>query len=361
MELIELPLSKISPSAFQPRETFPKEELEELAESMKEFGLLNPILVRKNGDGTYQIIAGERRWRAAQLAKMKNIMAFVKETTDERQRLESLIENVHRKDLNVIEKGRGMMEIFKVFGLDLKPKEIANKINTMTTRKDSSAIDADEIKISNILKKTHVKPRVIRQWLESISAEPKIIEDYLKTPEEERISEDIIARVSTIKEPELQKRTYEKIKKDEMSAPKASKFVSQIKKLPPKMREAVLTTDIPIEIIGDQEVGYDIEIPEEEIAKLREAVVNGEKETASVLAQEIVQERGRHRRNWQSHNQILAFLDNLFCPYCGKSASSHMRWICHSDHSIDDAKDQAKDNFEESTKRKEPDPRFLKT
>ena len=262
MELIELPLNKISPSAFQPRETFPKEELEELAESMKEYGLLNPILVRKNGDGTFQIIAGERRWRAAQFAGMKKIMAFVKETTDEKQRIESLIENLHRKDLSIIEKGRGMMEIFKTHGIDLKPKELANKLNSIRTRVHSSPKSGEEKKIVEIISKIFTKPRNIEEWLNSISANPEIIEDHLITPKDERIAEEIIARVATIDEPELQKKTYEKIKRDEMSSQKASKFVTKIKKLPKVKQEIAFSTDIPIEVISEE-----IEDIEEDMVK----------------------------------------------------------------------------------------------
>ncbi len=259
MELIELPINKIIPSAFQPRETFPKDELEELAESMKEYGLLNPILVRKNGDGTYQIIAGERRWRAAQLAGMKKIMAFVKETTDERQRLESLIENVHRKDLSIIEKGRGMMEIFKAHGIDKTSKELSNIIHKIRLKRP---LVGQEKTIAEIVSKVHVNPRNLEQWLDSISVEPEIINDHLKTPEDKRIAEATIARVATIKEPELQKKTYEKIKRDEMSSPKASKFVTKLKKLPKVKQEIAISTDIPIEVISEE-----IDDTEEDMSK----------------------------------------------------------------------------------------------
>ena len=73
MEIVQLPVEKISPSPFQPRETFDKEAIEELADSIKEFDLLNPILVKPSGKDTFQIIAGERRWRAAQFAGLKTI------------------------------------------------------------------------------------------------------------------------------------------------------------------------------------------------------------------------------------------------------------------------------------------------
>ncbi|MCK4845603.1 MAG: ParB/RepB/Spo0J family partition protein, partial [Candidatus Heimdallarchaeota archaeon] len=102
MEIEVIPVKKITPSPFQPRERFDKDALEELASSIKEFDLLNPILVRITGDDSYQIIAGERRWRAAQFAGLENIYAIVKDIDDSRQRVESLIENIHRKDLFMI-------------------------------------------------------------------------------------------------------------------------------------------------------------------------------------------------------------------------------------------------------------------
>ena len=91
---------------------------------------------------------------------------------------------------------------------------------------------------------------------------------------------------------------------------------------------------------------------------LEKVIEESEKETRKILSQPIVQERGRHRRNWQAHLEILTVLDNLFCPDCGKSALSHLRWICHDDVSINEAKDKAGNNFEDASKREEIDPRF---
>ncbi|MHA1401803.1 MAG: ParB/RepB/Spo0J family partition protein [Candidatus Heimdallarchaeaceae archaeon] len=359
MEIKELPVNKIIPSVFQPRETFDKGELQELAGSMKEHGLINPISVRENGDGTYQIIAGERRWRASKFAKMDKIYAIIRDVTDEQQRLESLIENVHRKDLNMIEKGRGMMEIFKIRGIDMKPKNLALKIRGISSKLDRNLeLGSEEEKILKTYSKTHIEPNTIRIWLESISADEKVIKDHLKTLEEERIPEKAIARLSTIEDKDLQKKTYAKIKEQQMSAPKASKFVSTIKKAPKKEQEAFLTPGISVDVVGDQEVGYEIEVPEEEIEKLRHAVAKGQKKTAEILSQDIVRERGKHRRNWQSHNQLLTVMDNVFCPYCGKD-SSHLRWSCHPNYSIEEVKEEAKHNYEDSTKREEPDYRFL--
>jgi len=312
MELIELPINKIIPSAFQPRETFPKDELEELAESMKEYGLLNPILVRKNGDGTYQIIAGERRWRAAQLAGMKKIMAFVKEVTDERQRLESLIENAHRKDLSMIEKGRGMMEIFKVHGVsDKTPKELATIINNIRIRRTAPKIGAIKDKVEEICLKIHIPLRNIINWLESISVDEEVIKKHLETPEEERIADSTLARISSIEEPELQKKTYEKIKKDEMSHPKASKFVTKIKKLPKVKQEIAFSTDIPIEVISEE-----IEDTEEDMTKK-----DLEKKYRQKMAQTFLEPDTRlilKDREIPAKSIDEIYVGEIKCPECGE-------------------------------------------
>ena len=100
MELKKLHPDNIIPNPDQPRETFNKEKIQELANSIKEFGQLQPIKVRPlNGSGNYQIVYGERRWRAAKLNDME-LDCFVKETKPKRQKMEGLIENIHREDLS---------------------------------------------------------------------------------------------------------------------------------------------------------------------------------------------------------------------------------------------------------------------
>ena len=109
-----IPTNKIHPSPFQPREMFDKEKLEELAASIKESGLLQPILVRKDGDG-YQIIAGERRWRACQFAGMKEIPSVVRDPSpdDLETRELSLAENWHRLDLESAETEKFVYQLWR--------------------------------------------------------------------------------------------------------------------------------------------------------------------------------------------------------------------------------------------------------
>ena len=101
VKFFQCPIEMIEPNPYQPRQTFEGEELEELAKSVKEQGILTPLLVSKTERG-YRLIAGERRWRAAQKAGLTRVPVVVRETTPAQSLELALIENIHRKDLNPI-------------------------------------------------------------------------------------------------------------------------------------------------------------------------------------------------------------------------------------------------------------------
>jgi len=126
-EYKNIPISQIVPNPEQPRETFDREKLKELAESILSNGLINSITVRKKGK-QYEIVAGERRWKAHQIAKIKNISAKIKEYKSEGQvAVESLIENVQREDLNPFEKAKFMVRIKDIEGIKTY-QELAKRI-----------------------------------------------------------------------------------------------------------------------------------------------------------------------------------------------------------------------------------------
>ena len=112
MDFKIIPVDMIRPNPFQPREAFSKGEIEELADSIKGSGLVQPILVRKKGE-TYEIIAGERRWRAAQFADLKEIPAIIREVNDIEVRELSLIENWHRIALQPIEAEKFVAKLYE--------------------------------------------------------------------------------------------------------------------------------------------------------------------------------------------------------------------------------------------------------
>ena len=99
----EIPIDQIEPNADQPRNSFNEEALEELAHSIKEIGIIQPITLRQVSDNRFQIIAGERRWRASQIAGLKAIPAYIRTIKDENVMEMALVENIQREDLNSIE------------------------------------------------------------------------------------------------------------------------------------------------------------------------------------------------------------------------------------------------------------------
>lgn len=99
----EIELSRIDANPEQPRSTFDEETLQELADSIRELGIIQPLSLRMKDDGRYQIIAGERRWRAAQMAGLTTVPAYVRTVSDSEMTEMALIENIQREDLNAIE------------------------------------------------------------------------------------------------------------------------------------------------------------------------------------------------------------------------------------------------------------------
>ena len=114
-DLRSLPVAFLQPGRFQPRMTFDEQPLQELAASIKEKGVLSPILVRPVGPDRYEIVAGERRWRAAQLAKLHDVPVVVRELADDQALELAIIENVQRADLNAIEEGAAYEELISKF------------------------------------------------------------------------------------------------------------------------------------------------------------------------------------------------------------------------------------------------------
>ena len=129
-----LEVNKIKPNPYQPRRDFNEEYLKELAESIKEYGILEPLIVTRIEDQTefgrdisYQLLAGERRLMAAKLVGLSTVPALIKENVEEREKLEiGLIENIQREDLNPLEKARGFAQLIEKFGLS--QREVALRI-----------------------------------------------------------------------------------------------------------------------------------------------------------------------------------------------------------------------------------------
>ena len=116
-ELLLLPVSRVEPREAQPRKSFDEEALQALADSIAQYGLIQPIVARKLDSGYYQIIAGERRWRAARLAGLSEVPVRVLTADDRRTAELALVENLQREDLNPIEEAKGYKTLMEDYGL----------------------------------------------------------------------------------------------------------------------------------------------------------------------------------------------------------------------------------------------------
>lgn len=115
--VLEVDINKIKPNPNQPRKNFDEDALKDLAASIKVHGIVQPIVLNKNADGTYMIIAGERRWRAANLCGLKTVPAIIKDYTEKQIKEISIIENLQREDLNPVEAAKAIKELMDEYGL----------------------------------------------------------------------------------------------------------------------------------------------------------------------------------------------------------------------------------------------------
>ena len=151
-EIQEIPIERIIPNRYQPRKTFEDSDLQELSESLKESGMLQPVIVRRIGDGSFELIAGERRWRAAKLAGLTAIPALVRVSSDEKSLVMALVENIQRQNLNPMEEARAYSRLITEFEL--------------TQDKIAGAVGKDRSSVANIIRLASL-PFEIQSLLES--------------------------------------------------------------------------------------------------------------------------------------------------------------------------------------------------
>ncbi len=130
-ESVRLSINEIEPNRDQPRKIFEEQALAELSASIKEHGVLQPLLVRPMADGSYRLVAGERRYRAARMAGVTEVPVTIREMTDEEESIFALIENLHREDLNAIEEAQGIKTLIDTFGFT--QEEAAQKVGKSRT------------------------------------------------------------------------------------------------------------------------------------------------------------------------------------------------------------------------------------
>ena len=172
--LRNLKINEVEPNREQPRKRFDQESLEELAQSIKEYGLIQPIIVTKK-ENYYSIIAGERRWRASKLAGLKEIPAIIREDNEKINSEISLIENMQREDLNPYEKALGIKTLIDTYGLS--QEEVAKKLGKGRS--------------------------TVANWIRVLNLEPRVLE----MAKEGKLSEGLCKALLAITDPEKQYNT----------------------------------------------------------------------------------------------------------------------------------------------------------
>ena len=195
-----LKITEVEPNREQPRKTFNQESLEELAESIKEYGVIQPIVVSRQ-DGYYAIVAGERRWRAAKLAGLEEIPAIIRDDDEQTNKEIALIENIQREDLNPYEKAMGIRHLMDKYG--------------MTQEQVSKKIGKSRSSVSNTVRILYLAPDVLE-----LVKQGKLTEGHCKAlagienPERQYAAAiRMIERGESVRQAESKNRTTKKEKK----------------------------------------------------------------------------------------------------------------------------------------------------
>lgn len=183
-------IENIVPNRYQPRHTFPQEELAELAASIKESGVLQPIMVRRKGDGIYELIAGERRWRASKEAGLETIPVVIRNCSDQESLLLALVENLQREDLNPMETARAYSRMMNEFGL--------------TQDAIAAKVGRDRSSVANFVRLIHLPPEV-QELVEGgtlTTGHAKALLGLQSTEEQLRIGKMVAAGTLSVRETE---------------------------------------------------------------------------------------------------------------------------------------------------------------
>jgi ParB family chromosome partitioning protein len=182
-----LPVAFLQPGRYQPRKTFDEQPLADLAASVKEKGVLSPILVRPIGPDRYEIVAGERRWRAAQLAKLHDVPVVVRELPDDQALEIAIIENVQRADLNALEEAMAYEELIAKFGRT--QEDVAREVG-----KSRSHI-ANTIRLLKL-------PEQVKVWLREGKLTAGHARTLLGVPDPEARARELIEGAMTVRQAE---------------------------------------------------------------------------------------------------------------------------------------------------------------
>lgn len=289
MELKMIPVEEIRPNPFQPRERFEKESLRELADSIKDANIIQPMVVRPHGFN-FQIVAGERRWRAAQMAGLKEVPCIIKEIEQERVLLESLIENLHRKDLTDTERENAIYEIWSRrddFGIETKT-ELARRLG-IREGKVQDDIEAWEFRHKEEVP-MGISTDVIRRTRGLETGERKRIIEKVDVGEIKASEVDMVAKVV---------RRAPKPLKKEVLKPRS--------RVTPKIAETLLTK-LPSE-----------EEQKQVIDEIKRSRLTEDEAEDRIREIQHARETGKHQtKEMEAKDDTIYTVGEYDCPHCGR-------------------------------------------
>ena len=223
MEAVELAVDKIVNSEGQPRKHFDEAALGELAESIRDKGLLQPIIVKPIGEGFYEIVAGERRWRATRVAGGKTIQCLIRNVADEAQREVALIENLQREDLNDFELALSMTELVGM-RLGLSDQDAVSLMKTAYNHFRKKEEDPNIEKIERVFRSVYYQGA----WTTFVSHLLPLLTlpaDLLELAREGRLEYTKLNTLSRVKDAQLRQHLTEKVLREELSKAKVERLV----------------------------------------------------------------------------------------------------------------------------------------
>lgn len=195
LNIINIPIDEITPNIYQPRKEFDDNTLDDLTNSIKSYGVLQPIVVRRSGKTGYEIIAGERRWRACKKAGFTDIPAIVKDAKDTDTAILALIENIQREDLNFIEEAEGFRQLIQECGIT--QEELAMKLgksqSTIANKMRILKLPQDILKIISQEKLTERHARALLRLPEE-KLQSQVLDKVLEQGLSVRQTEELVAK-----------------------------------------------------------------------------------------------------------------------------------------------------------------------
>lgn len=241
INVVNIPIDEITPNLYQPRKKFDDKALNELTNSIKTYGVLQPIVVRKKVKTGYEIIAGERRWRACKRAGLKMIPAIIKDTGDSDTAVLALVENLQRENLSFIEEARGYQQLMQEY--NFTQEELAKKLgksqSTVANKLRILKISPELLQIiyQEKLSERHARAllRLHDEKLQKKALE-EIIQKHLSVRQTEKLVEDIMKKIKD-NDDEKKKKTFKIAIKD------VRIFVNSVKQLVKNIKDTGVEAD----------------------------------------------------------------------------------------------------------------------